>query len=323
VSHAAPSRQLRLAVAPIGLNAASFTTGCGAVDSVEAAAIVSQLRDTAAALIDATDLTGSGDVETLVGRAVRGHRDAVVLASRGGARYTVHGRLTAVDARPANMATACDTTLRRLGTDHIDLYYLDRVDPRVPLEDSMGAMAALVSAGKVRHIGVSHVDAAQLRRAHAVHEVTVVSAAYSLLDRRAEEEILPTARALGVGLAAYRPLGGGLLTGSFAAPHHLADNDYRRTDEWFGPENLARLTHAAEGGRADRDPAASEPGPVGARLVAGPGRRHRRRGRHPQSDPPRDEPRRGRGPARSGRSGPAADTAPTDARRGPPRRDYT
>jgi aryl-alcohol dehydrogenase-like predicted oxidoreductase len=150
--------------------------------------------------------------------------------------------LTAVDARPANMATACDTTLRRLGTDHIDLYYLDRVDPRVPLEDSMGAMAALVSAGKVRHIGVSHVDATQLRRAHAVHEVTVVSAVYSLLDRRAEEEILPTARALGVGLAAYRPLGGGLLSGSFAAPQHLADDDYRRTDEWFGPENLAHLT---------------------------------------------------------------------------------
>jgi aryl-alcohol dehydrogenase-like predicted oxidoreductase len=238
-----------LVTAPIGLNAVSFTIGCGAADPAEATAIVAQLGETAAVMIDVSDLTGSGDVETLVGRAVRGRRDEVVLAGRGGARYTARGRLTAVDARPATITLSCDTTLRRLGTDHLDLYYLDRVDPHVPLEESIGALADLVSAGKVRHVGVSHVDATQLRRAHAAHTVAVVAAEYSLIDRRVERGILPAARALGVGLAAYRPLGSGLLGGSFTSLDRLPDDDYRRSDPRFRPDSLARVRrplHTAE-----------------------------------------------------------------------------
>jgi len=238
-----------LLTSPIGFNAVSFTTGCGTVDPAEVSAIVAQLRETALALIDVTDLTGSGEVEALFGRAIRGQRDAFVLTSRGGARYTVHGHLTTVDGRPENVASACDTTLRRLGTDHLDVYLLDRVDPHVPIEDSMGALAALVAAGKIRHIGLSHVDAEQLRRAHAVHPVTVVAAEYSLLERSIEAEILPTARELGVGLAAYRPLGRGLLTGRFTSPDQLAEGDYRWADPRFWPENFGRVravTEAAE-----------------------------------------------------------------------------
>jgi aryl-alcohol dehydrogenase-like predicted oxidoreductase len=223
----------------IGLNAVSFTAGCGPVDRVEAAAIVTHVLEIAGTLVDATDLTGSGDVEVLVGRAVRGRRDNVVLASRAGARYTPQGRLTAVDARPARLARACDTTLRRLGTDRVDLYFLDRVDPRVPIEESMAALARLVEAGKVRHVGVSHVDAEQLRRAHAVHPVAAVGAEYSLLERDIERNVLPTARALGVGLAAYRPLGRGLLTGSLTSLDQLAGDDYRHADARFQPESFA------------------------------------------------------------------------------------
>jgi len=222
-----------LVTAPIGLNAASFTLGCGTVDPIEAGAIVTQLLETASALIDITDLTGTGDVAVLVGRAVRGRRDNVVLASRG-------------SARPGDITRACEAILRRLGTDHLDLYYLDRVDPRVPVEDSVGALAGLVSAGKVNHVGVSHVDAEQLRRAHAVHPVTVVAAEYSLLERYVEVEILPTARALGVGLAAYSPLARGLLTGALTSLDQLAANDYRRADPRFQPEAFSRARAVAE-----------------------------------------------------------------------------
>jgi aryl-alcohol dehydrogenase-like predicted oxidoreductase len=234
-----------LTVAPIGLNAVSFTPGCGAVDRVEAAAVIAELLDHTVALVDVTDLTGSGDVAALVGRTVRGRRDEIVLATRCGARYTSRGRLTAVDGRPSSVARACDVTLRRLGTDHLDLYYLDRVDPHVPLEDSVGALAALVAAGKVRHIGLSHVDSKQLRQAHAIHPVAMVAAEYSLLDRTVEQEVLPTARALGVGLAAYRPLGRGLLTGALTSLDQLARDDYRRADPRFRPEEFARIRAAA------------------------------------------------------------------------------
>jgi aryl-alcohol dehydrogenase-like predicted oxidoreductase len=230
-----------LLISPIGLNAVSFTTGCGSFDPVEAAAIVTHLLENTVAMIDITDLTGSGDVEVLVGRAVRGHRDEVVLASRCGARYTLQGYLVDVDARPATVARTCESTLRRLGTDHLDLLYLDRPDPRVPLQESVGALAALVAAGKVRHVGLSHVDVAQLRAAHATHPVAMVAAEYSLLDRVIEAEILPAARALGVGVAAYSPLCRGLLAGSLTSLDLLADTDYRRADPRFAPGRFAQL----------------------------------------------------------------------------------
>jgi aryl-alcohol dehydrogenase-like predicted oxidoreductase len=238
-----------LATAPIGFNAVSFTVGCGVVDPVEAAAILAQLLEVRRALVDVTDLSGSGAVAVLVGRAVRGRREDIVLASRAGARYDAQGRLAEVDARPASLVRACDVTLRRLGTDHLDVYYLDRIDPRVPVEQSVAALAALVAAGKVRHIGLSHVDGAQLRRAHAVHPVATVAAEYSLLERAAEGDLLPAARSLGVSLVAYSPLGRGLLTGAVTSLDQVPARDYRRADPWFRPTNFQRartLTRAVE-----------------------------------------------------------------------------
>lgn len=230
-----------LATAPIGLNAMSFTEGCGdALDQATADEVVGQLLDTGSTLIDATDLTGSGQVESMVGRALRGRRRAAVLASRGGGRYTSTGRLVGIDARPQTVTRSCDATLRRLGTDYLDLYFLDRTDPRVPLEESVQAVADLVAAGKVRHVGVAHVTAAQLRRAHAVHPVSVVATEYSLLGRCVELEVLPTARELGIGLAAYRPLCGGLLTGRLDSPDQLGDRAYQHADPRFWPGNFHR-----------------------------------------------------------------------------------
>jgi aryl-alcohol dehydrogenase-like predicted oxidoreductase len=238
-----------LATSPIGFNAVSFTVGCGAVDAAEAAAILAQLLETRRALVDVTDLSGSGTVDAFVGRAVRGRRDDIVLASRAGASYSAQGRLAAVDAHPASLIRTCDATLRRLDTDHLDVYYLDRVDPQVPVEQSVQALATLVEAGKVRHIGLSHVDADQLRRAHAVHPVASVATEYSLLERAAEGDLLPTARSLGVGLVAYSPLGRGLLTGTLTSLAQVPSRDYRRADPWFRPANFRRaraLAQAAE-----------------------------------------------------------------------------
>jgi aryl-alcohol dehydrogenase-like predicted oxidoreductase len=238
-----------LVAGPIGFNAVSFTVGCGRVDRDEATAIVSQLYDLADPLVDATDLTGAGFVEALLGRGLRRRRDGVVLASRCGARYSERGELTAVDGRPESVVRACDTTLRRLHTDHLDLYFLDRVDPQVPIEESVGALAGLVAAGKIRNVGLSHVDAAQLHRGCAVHPVAVVAVDYSLIDRRAEVDLLPAARSLGVSVAAYRPLGSGLLTGSLTSLDQLAVDDYRRADPRFQPRTFARglaVARAAE-----------------------------------------------------------------------------
>ncbi|WJK38256.1 aldo/keto reductase [Solwaraspora sp. WMMA2056] len=219
----------------------SFTAGCGGpVDRAVADGMIGQLREFGTSLVDATDLTTGGDVETVVGRALRGRRTAVLLASRSGGRYTRSGRLVDVDARPETVTRSCHTTLRRLGTDYLDLYLLDRADPRVPVEESVQAMAALVAAGKVRHLGVAHVGVGQLRRAHAVHPLALVAAEYSLLGRCAETELLPAARALGIGFAAYRPLGAGLLTGRLDSPDQLAPDAYQHADPRFRPDNFAR-----------------------------------------------------------------------------------
>jgi aryl-alcohol dehydrogenase-like predicted oxidoreductase len=217
--------------APVGFNAASFMTGCGSFDVNEAVAVVTELLSRAVALIDATGVTGSREAETLIGRTLRGRRDRAVLASGSG-------------GRPADIVRECDATLRHLGTDRIDLYYLDRTDAEPPIEESVGALAALIDAGKVRQIGLSNVDGDRLRRAYAVHPVAMVSAEYSLLARHIEVDVLPSARALGVGVAAYRPLGSGLLTGSLVSLDQVAAGDYRRADPRFRPDNFSRNRRA-------------------------------------------------------------------------------
>lgn len=202
-----------LVVRPIGLNAASFAAGCGPADPAEATEVMSLLLETDNVLVDATG------VESVIREAVCGRRDRVVLASR-----PAGGR------GPAGIVRAAEASLRGLGTDHLDLCYLDgwrldRLASAGPLEARVAALAALVEAGKVRHIGLFDVDADQLRRACAVHPVAVVAAGYSLLERTVEAELLPAARSLGVGLAAYRPLGRGALTGPQVRPDESHGRD--------------------------------------------------------------------------------------------------
>jgi aryl-alcohol dehydrogenase-like predicted oxidoreductase len=237
-----------LVTSAIGLTCLSFTKGCGVVDRDEAVAIVSHAVDSGVSLIDATDHTGRGDVEDLAGGVLRGRRDEVVLVGHGGARRSPQGALINVDGSAEQLIRDCDTSLRRLGTDHFDVYHLAQPDPRTPIEESVIALGALVKAGKARHVGLIGVSAEQLRRAHAVYPIAVVTAEYSLLEREIEADLLPAARALGVGLIARSPLGHGLLT-SAPPPARLAGDDYRRTYLNFQPERYARnreLVHAVQ-----------------------------------------------------------------------------
>jgi aryl-alcohol dehydrogenase-like predicted oxidoreductase len=207
-------------------------------------------------MLDIADFYAAGDVERLVGQAVVRRRDGVVIATRGGMRFNSDGRPTELDASPAYLTEACDASLHRLGVDHIDLYYLAGVDPRVPVEESVGQLAELVQAGKIRYIGLSGVSPNQLRRSHAVHPVSAVAAEYSLWDQRSAAGLLTAARELGVGVVACRPLGRGFLTGKITKPDAFGPADYRRSDPRFGPAAFSRsrqLIGAMEQIAADLD----------------------------------------------------------------------
>jgi aryl-alcohol dehydrogenase-like predicted oxidoreductase len=244
-----------LVTSAIGLNGLAFVRGCGPVDRPHDLAVLAHALDSGITLIDAADGVRGG-VEALVGRAVRRRRDEVVLATRGGARFTPKGQLIDIDGRPDRLARDCDASLRRLGVDHVDLYYLARVDPLVPIEDSVAALAGLVEVGKIRQLGLSEVDAGQLRRAHAVYPIAALANRYSLLDRQVEKETLATARTLGVGVVAASPLAHGLLTGRIASIDQLSADDYRRGHPAFQPDPLAHsraLVRAAQQLAAQKD----------------------------------------------------------------------
>jgi aryl-alcohol dehydrogenase-like predicted oxidoreductase len=181
---------------------------------------------------------GSGQNEQLVGRAIGGRRDGVVLATKFGIRRD--GGERSIDGSPAYVKRACEASLRRLGIDHIDLYYQHRVDPSTPIEDTVGAMAELVSEGKVRYLGLSEAKPETIRRAHAVHPITALQTEYSLWTRDPEDEILPTVRELGIAFVAYSPLGRGFLTGRFKSPDDLDEGDFRRFNPRFQGENFQR-----------------------------------------------------------------------------------
>ncbi len=229
-------------------------TAAGSADEREAVATVQLALDLGVTLLDTSDDYGPHVNEQLVGRALAGRRDEAVLATKGGIVRDDAGRMR-LDGSPAHLRAACDASLRRLGTDHVDVYYLHRLDPRVPVEDTVGALADLVVAGKVRHIGLCEVDAATIRRAHAVHPLAAVQTEYSLVARDIEAEVLPALRELGIALVAYSPLGRGLLTGTVRDAGQLADGDFRRTIPRFAadalPANVA-LADALAGLAAER-----------------------------------------------------------------------
>jgi aryl-alcohol dehydrogenase-like predicted oxidoreductase len=190
--------------------------------------------------IDTAEIYGPYANEELVGRAIKGRRDEVVLATKFGFVSHAGEGPGVLDSSPANISTAVEGSLKRLGTDHIDLYYQHRVDPNTPIEDTVGALAELIAAGKVRHIGLSEAAPATIRRAHSVHPISALQTEYSLWTRGPEAELLPLLRELGIGFVPYSPLGHGFLTGTIRSPEDLSDDDWRKNNPRFTGENFQR-----------------------------------------------------------------------------------
>jgi aryl-alcohol dehydrogenase-like predicted oxidoreductase len=207
-------------------------------DDDQAVALIHRALELGVTLIDTADVYGSSEIQ--VGKALKGRRDGVVLATKFGFVDERPGEEERIDGSPAYVRRACDASLQRLGVDRIDLYYLHRVDPRVPIEETVGAMGDLVRRGKVRHLGLSEPSPATVRRAHAIHPIAAVQSEYSLWTRDPEEALLPTLRELGIALVAYSPLGRGFLAGRFRSPDDLAPDDWRRNNPRFSGENFRR-----------------------------------------------------------------------------------
>jgi aryl-alcohol dehydrogenase-like predicted oxidoreductase len=213
-------------------------------DDEAAVAVVRRALDRGMTFLDTADIYG--DSELKVGKAIRGRRADVILATKFGFVQSAIGQAESLDGRPEHVRAACDSSLRRLGVDYIDVYYLHRVDPKVPIEDTVGAMADLVSQGKVRHLGLSEVSPTTLRRAHHVHPITAVQTEYSLFSREPEDALFPALEQLGVGLVAYSPLGRGFLAGRFRTLDDLAPDDWRRRNPRFQGGNFERNVALAD-----------------------------------------------------------------------------
>ncbi|WP_406124854.1 aldo/keto reductase [Streptomyces canus] len=231
-----------LDVSRIGLGAmtmSDYYTGAGS-DEGEAVRTIRRALDLGVNFLDTAEIYGPFVNEELVGRAVAGRRDDVVIATKFGLVSHAGAGPNVLDSSPANVRTAVEGSLRRLGTDHIDLCYQHRVDPDTPIEDTVGALAELVREGKIRHIGLSEAGMNTIRRAHAVHPVTAVQTEYSLWSRQPAEALLPVFRELGIGLVAYSPLGRGFLTGAIRSPRELDADDFRLTTPRFAEANFER-----------------------------------------------------------------------------------
>ena len=230
-----------LRVSAQGLGCMGMSEFYGSADEGEAVATIHRALDLGITLLDTSDIYGPQTNEQLVGRAIEDRRDEVVLATKFGIlRDPNDPSVRGVNGRPDYVHQACDASLRRLAVEHIDLYYQHRVDPDVPIEETVGAMAELVDAGKVRFLGLSEAAAETIRRAHAVHPISALQTEYSLWTRDIEEEVLPTIRELGIGLVAYSPLGRGFLTGRFKRPEDLGSDDFRRHNPRFQGANFER-----------------------------------------------------------------------------------
>jgi aryl-alcohol dehydrogenase-like predicted oxidoreductase len=229
-----------LKVSALGLGCMGMSEFYGAGDERQSIAVIHRALERGLTFLDTADMYGPFTNELLVGKAIADRRDRVIVATKFGNMRGADGAFLGISGKPEYVRKACDASLQRLGLDHIDLYYQHRVDSTVPIEETVGAMAELVKAGKVRYLGLSEAAPATIRRAHAVHPISALQTEYSLWSRDPEDDILPTVRELGIGFVAYSPLGRGFLTGRYRRFEDFEPNDYRRNSPRFQGENFLK-----------------------------------------------------------------------------------